>query len=147
MSQVSQRYARALFELAQAQGIVAEIAHDLSQLETLLNVEKPIAGFLKNKLTRQEDAVTALTLISTKLHFNKVTQNFLQVLILNRRLGKINQMIGAFYDLQEDAEGVKRGEIVTAGPLTAATKASFEKVLTQKMGRQIHLHENKIVIY
>ncbi len=134
---LTSRYAGALIELAEESGKSDKIASDLDSLSTMIKASSDLKLLISSPSISRKSQVAAINALSDKAGFDKLTTNFLGVLINNRRLGAVASIINTF----KEALARKRGEITiqveTAQDLTPAQLKSLQDALTKGMKREV----------
>ena len=67
------------------------------------------------------------------------TANFLRVLLRNQRLGELAEVNAKLAEVLDERTGIISAQVVSARPVSEATKASLEQKLTQLTGKKAHL--------
>ncbi len=139
MSQASRRYARALFDIAKEQNSLKELTTDLSFLNDLIDSEPTIANSFNNKYFGRQNSEKLINTVNEQAKLTKLTYQFLVLLIRNRRLYLLQDIIKVFQTLCDNLQNILRGEIVTARDLPQDIKSQFENLLHEKTGKKIYL--------
>jgi F-type H+-transporting ATPase subunit delta len=135
---VAGRYARALFIVTEKR---KETARALEDLKGALDVLKPgtrVAGFIASPQVRLGDKRDALR---SGLR-GKVPESvlaFLDLLLRKRRLGIFADIVEQFEALVEEAQGVRRAQVVSAVPLTPAETERLREALERYTHKKIKL--------
>ncbi len=112
-SKISVRYAKALFLLAKEEGLIDKIKNDIVFVKLIsetvdefsLLIESPVVGSKQKKI--------ALKAIFEK-SVNKITLDFLNLVVDNKRELFINDMCRNFLDLVRKNKGIKLANFITA---------------------------------
>ena len=106
-------YARALFEMAQAEGVVTRVEEELFRLRELLKKNPDLLQFLKDPNVKHEGKRQALTtLFQGRIH--PLVLNTLITLSDLDRGGRVLHVIEEFDSSADDARENVSGEITTA---------------------------------
>lgn len=132
---VGQRYARALFELAEDAGAIAAIEADLVSLKRAHAESADLRRLLSSPAFSAEDRGVGLGAIAARAKFHAVTCKFLGLLSANHRAGALLDVIKAFQALSADKRGVVAAEVVTAMPMSAAQSRGVAAALRQALGK------------
>jgi F-type H+-transporting ATPase subunit delta len=136
--EVAERYAEALYSLAQEEGILDRVGDDLAALQALWQTIPEFAQFLVHPLVpvelKQEFIQRAL-----KDHLHPYTLNFLKLLAHKKRLDYLPLIQRAFLKVAE-----KRGRLVSAlvrsaMPLSETDVAKVRKALESVLGKPVVL--------
>lgn len=121
-SGIAQRYALALFELADEAKALDQIADDLRAIKQALADSADLRALTRSPLLSREDQIKAITAVLRKAGAADLTVKFVGVVAGNRRLFALPGMIDAY--LAELAR--RRGEMTAK--VTAAHKLSDAQV-------------------
>ncbi|MDP1630663.1 MAG: F0F1 ATP synthase subunit delta [Caulobacter sp.] len=134
-TEVGQRYARALFELAEEAGATTAVEADLTALKAAHAESADLRRLLTSPAFTSEARGAGLAAIAAKAKFNAVTVKFLGLLAANRRADALVSVIDAFRRRSADKRGVVAAEVTTALPLTAAQSRGIAAALRQALGK------------
>jgi F-type H+-transporting ATPase subunit delta len=131
-------YARALFEMAQAEGVIAKVEENLFGLRELLKSSPDLLQFLKDPNIQHEGKRKALTeLFKGRVH--PLVLNFLITLSDHDRAGQIIHVIEEFGAVASSARQLVTGEVVSAIPLDDATLKRMAAELSRLTGKNVQL--------
>lgn len=133
------RYARAFFDLATEQKLLAKIEKDVETLHAVWAESGDFVKFAMNPLLSRNAKADAVAALAKKLKLQTLTGQFLAVMAKNRRLGLLVDVLKAFDVLLADAKGVLRAEVVSAVKLKKAQLDAVEKNIKDAMGRDVLL--------
>jgi len=134
----SGRYTRALFELADKEGSLAEVDTELHALAKILEAQPKVLRLMANPtLTDQEKYALALrTLAGGK---TKLLERFLRVLIDKKRFAILPDIQKLFHDRYEKKQGVQEVELRSAVPFSTEVREKFREMLAKKLRSEIRL--------
>ena len=135
LSNVGQRYAQALFDLANDLKQVAAVEADLASLKAALSDSKDLRTLLASPRFSAEDKAKGLVGIGAKAKFNMTTLKFLGLLASNGRANALADVIAGFAKLSAAARGAISAEVTTAVALTAAQSKGVAAALRQSLGK------------
>lgn len=134
----SGRYTRALFELAEKEGRLAEIDAGLHALGKVLAAQPKILLLMANPtLTESEKCALALKLLGDNPL--GLLERFFRVLVDNKRFALLPQVQKMFHEAFEKKKGVQEVEMVSAVPLSSAFLEKLKAVLTKKLYSTVRL--------
>lgn len=134
---VARRYARAVFELAQAEGQVAEWAERLEKVRELMS-DPGVAAVLTNPTIATE---RRMALVSAAPHvFDTETTNLAMLLIESDRVRDIASIEEEFQRLADDEAGRVRATVTTAVELSATDRDRVAQELSKRLGKDVHLN-------
>lgn len=143
VSGVSGRYARALFDLAQENKAVAEVAKSLSAFQGLIDESAELERLMFSPVFKAEDQVAAVEALSAKAGISGLALNFLKVMGKNRRLAAVPGAITAFHALVAKSKGETTAEVTSAEKLTTKQIADLKAALNAVTGSDVTL-ESKV---
>lgn len=136
---VAGRYATALFELADGQGSLDQIATDVAALQAALSAEPALIGAFKDPSVSRDALGKIAAALSTKMDLGKTTRNFLGLMAKNRRLGDLPKALDAFQALVAEKRGEATADVVSAAPLTDAQQSALAQALSGAAGKTVHM--------
>lgn len=94
------RYATALYTAAARQNALEAVERDLSQLQTLINKDKAVQGFLENPTVTGKAKVEGISALLNKAgKVNPLTKNLFEALNENSRLDQTVKVLNAYAEL------------------------------------------------
>lgn len=134
-SNVGERYAQALFDLASEQKALAAVEADLKSLKAAIADSRDLRVLLASPAFSSEDKAKSLAAIADKAKFNATTKKFLGLLAANGRASALPAAIAAFQAISAKARGAVSAEVTTALPLSAAQAKGVAAALRQALGK------------
>jgi F-type H+-transporting ATPase subunit delta len=134
-TEVGQRYARALFDLAKDERAIAPVEADLKSLKAALRESKDLRTLVGSPAFSAETKSTGLKAIADKAKFHATTKKFLGLLAANGRANALPSIITSFEALAARERGAVSAEVVTAIPLSAAQAKGVAAALRQALGK------------
>ena len=98
-TETSERYSRALFEVANEANELDKIESDIKNFQLLLKSSQEIINFLKNPTQSINTQNSAIVLLADKLEFSKNLKNFFLLLVEKRRIFFIQKISENFLKL------------------------------------------------
>jgi F-type H+-transporting ATPase subunit delta len=139
ISQVAQRYAGSLYELAADAKLVAATEKDLGRFGALIEGSTDLQRLISSPVFSGADQLTAVTAIITKAKITGLVGNFLKVVASNRRLFAVPAMITAFREIAADKRGEVTADVVSAHALTPAQEKELSATLKGVAGKDVSL--------
>ena len=96
-NEASERYARALFELASENSEIDKIENNLNDFLSIYNSSVEFKNFIKNPTKTIENQFNVINIISEKLGFAKNLKNFLCLLVKKRRIFFVYKIVNFFF--------------------------------------------------
>jgi F-type H+-transporting ATPase subunit delta len=135
ISTVAERYAGALFELAQANNQVEQVEHSLGRFLDALHNSPDLRRFVQSPIFSGTEQQQGLTAILKAADITGLVRDFFLVLARNRRLFAAEGIIKSFRTLSAKARGEVEAEVVSAVPLTPEQTEELIDTLRQKLGK------------
>jgi F-type H+-transporting ATPase subunit delta len=133
-SGVAERYAQALFSLAQEQNVTDAVADALQNFAGMIEESADLKRLVLSPVFSAEEQLKAVSALLGKYGFGGITANFIKLVAAKRRLFVLPDMIRAFADLNDRAKGVTRAAVTVAAPLSSDHSAALEEALRQVSG-------------
>ncbi|HWX50248.1 MAG TPA: F0F1 ATP synthase subunit delta [Roseomonas sp.] len=128
---LAQRYALALLELAKEKKAVDAIAGDLDRLQDLVAEDAGFRAFIRDPRLDAASQQRGAFAILDRTGIGGEVRNLVGVLIANRRLAALPDVIAAFGGLLAEQRGQQTAEVITAHPLTEVQRAQLTARLTE----------------
>ena len=138
-TEVGDRYAQALFDLADETGALEAVRADLKSLAAAWKDSADLRRLATSPVISDEDQGKGLTAIADKAKFNVTTRNFLGLLAQNGRAGDLTAVIAGFERLYAKKTGVVAAEVVSAQALDAGQMNKITTALRAALGRDPEL--------
>ena len=137
---INSGYARALFDMAQPEGVVSRVQEELFRLRELLKKNPDLLEFLKDPNIQHEGKRKTLSdLFQGRVH--PLVLNLLITLSDQDRAGRVLNVIEEFSRQAADATEKVSGEVTTAITLDAATLARLAAELSRITGKRVQLFQ------
>ena len=133
------RYATALFELARDQGELERTETALAGLAALLDESADLRRFVRSPVFSAQDQARVVAAIAAKAGMGTLAANFLQLVVKNRRLFALGDIIAGFRKLAAQSRGELTAEVTAAIPMSDALTQELKATLKAKTGKDITL--------
>ena len=130
-------YARAVFEMANEEGELAEWSELLVFMGAVASNEDVQALLASPKMAKQVGADAFVKLCGNKL--NEKAENLVNMLAENERLSLLPEMSVIYEALKDEAEGSIEALVIAAKKLTQAEEKSMATALKKRLGRDVKL--------
>jgi F-type H+-transporting ATPase subunit delta len=137
--EAGERYARALFELAEDAGVLAPVEKDVDALLAALSESVELARALTSPIYGAAGKGAALAAVADKLGAQALTAKFLGVIANNGRAGDLKAVLRAFKILAAKKRGSATADVVTADALTQAQLKELQTALKTALGRDVEI--------
>tara|TARA_R110002096_G_scaffold52547_9_gene137216 strand:+ start:164 stop:724 length:561 start_codon:yes stop_codon:yes gene_type:complete len=138
-SGLAERYAGALYELADEAKALDQVAEDLRALKTLLAESEDLRRLVRSPVIKSEDQENAIEAIAEKSGCHKLTGNFLRLVARNRRLFAIGEMIESYLSILATRRGEVQAKVTAAHALTDDQISRLETALREVAGAKVSL--------
>jgi F-type H+-transporting ATPase subunit delta len=136
-TQLATRYAKSIFEIAREGKHDEKVLDQLRALDHSFQKDSEVIEFLASPLVKLEDRERALQGAFKGANALPEVEQLLNILVRNGRIVIYSQVVEAFQKLIDDANGVVRGNVRSAGTLSPTERqqieATVEKVLNKKV--------------
>lgn len=137
--QIVRRYAAALFESAAEAKAVEPVA---AQAEVLARAFTPdVLGFFVNPGVAETAKAETLASLIEGAKVNPILANFLKLLLANKRMPLVAEILREFLRKSDESLGIARVELVTAHTVGADEARQFEQALAQSLKKKIVLSQ------
>jgi len=136
---LARRYAGALYDLAQDQKQLDNVAGDLRTLRNLGRESSEYHTLVSNPQIARSDLVKGVQLIAAAAKFTTLTANFLALVAQNRRLPQLMGMCDAFLAELAKRRGEFSADVRAAQPLTSAQEEQLAAQLQALAGGKVHM--------
>ena len=133
-TEVGDRYAQALFDLALETGRLDAVRVDVVSLKTAWTESADLRRLATSPVISTADQAKGLVAVATQARFEKNTVNFLGLLAQNGRARDLGAVIAGFERLYAKHAGIVAAEVVSAQPLDAKQLAAIKTALNATLG-------------
>jgi F-type H+-transporting ATPase subunit delta len=137
---LAQRYANALFELAQDGDAVELVSADLASLRRATEASSDLRRLVRSPVFSAEDQAKALKAILEKMGANALTSKFILLIAQKRRLSALPPIIQAYEHLIAKSRGETEAEVTAARSLSDVEITELKSVLKSRLGKEPRLH-------
>tara|TARA_B100000768_G_C11269627_1_gene372765 strand:- start:246 stop:803 length:558 start_codon:yes stop_codon:yes gene_type:complete len=106
-TETSDRYAKAVFELAQENNEIENLENEIKDLSNFYDTDSEFVNFIMNPTQSIENQLNVIKKISEIMKFSKILKNFLSLLVVKRRIFFLKKIMKSFLNLT----AIKRGEL------------------------------------
>ena len=117
-TETSERYSRALFEVASESNELDKIEKDIKNFQTIFNSTSEVKNFLQNPTQNIQNQIDAINLLAEKLTFSKNLKNFFLLLIEKRRIFFIKKITESFLKLCSKKRGEVKASLISSKELS-----------------------------
>src|SRR5258708_14919402 len=135
---VARVYARAILDLAAAQGQEDELLAELQELGRAIESDAELATFLASPLVSSEARAEVLEKVFRRRASDLLVDS-LEVINHHGRLGLLPAIAAAYRDEYRELRGLVDVRVTTAVPLSEAQRASLSRAVAEFTGKQPQL--------
>ena len=136
-TETSERYSRALFEVAKESGDLEKIEIDIKNFQALLLNSTEINNFIQNPTQTKDNQINVMKLLAEKFNFSKDLKNFFFLLIDKRRIFFVAKIIDSFLRLCSQKRGEVKASLISSKELSETEIENISKELSSSMGSVI----------
>jgi F-type H+-transporting ATPase subunit delta len=137
VSGLAERYATALFDLADERRILEETAANLRELKQMFRASAELSRLIRSPIVSREEQGKAIAALAGRAGFSPVVRDFLAVVARNRRLFAVPAMIEAYLQKLAERRGEITAEVAAAQQLSTTQLDQLRDHLRRKVGRQV----------
>ena len=136
-SETSERYSRALFEVANEANEIDQIENGIKNFQSLFNSSSEIKNFIQDPTQSISAQSNFIQLLSKKLDFSKNLKNFFLLLIDKRRIFFVKTISESFLKLCSKKRGEVKASLISSKVLSQNELNEINRDLSQSMGSKI----------
>jgi F-type H+-transporting ATPase subunit delta len=138
-SGLADRYATALFELADEGKSLSNVADELQRIGNMISESSDLRRLIRSPVISRDEQVSAMDALLKKAEISDLTRRFVGLAARNRRLFALPDMIAAYQDMLAGRRGETTAEVFSAKALTKAQLAGISESLTKAVGTKVAL--------
>lgn len=139
MSGLAGRYAAALLDLADEKKQLDAVADDLRGLKGLLQESGGLRRLIRSPVFSRRDQTKAVTAVLEKAGASALTRRFILVVIDNRRLFALPDMIDAYLEELARRRGEVTAQVTSAVALGDEQQKALTEALRGKLGGKVNV--------
>lgn len=136
---VAERYATALFQLADETGEFDVVEADIARFETLRRESADLRRLMKSLVFSNEDQLRAISAVIEAAEIGETVGNFIKLVAVNNRLAALPHMFRGFRQMLADKRGEVTAGITSATPLTDRQLGDLKVALAELSGKSVHV--------
>jgi F-type H+-transporting ATPase subunit delta len=137
---LAERYAAALFDLADERRSLDEVASDLRALRAMLAASGDFVRLIRSPVLSREQQSKAIAAIAESAGLSPLVRNFLGVVAANRRSFAIPAMVEAFLVQLAARRGEVTAHVTVAQALSEAQREALNEQLRRSTGSKISIN-------
>ena len=131
------RYATALFELAETDKQLNQVAEDMAKIQAMLDESEDLNRLIRSPVVSRDEQSKGMTAVLESAGIGELTKNFVGVVADNRRLFALPGMLKGFQALLADHRGETTAEVVSAKALSDAQMKALGESLKKATGSNV----------
>ena len=139
-SEISQRYALALYDLSKENNQTEEFVANINEFMKVFNSNESLRFFIKNPTYSVEDQKSVFNKILARMNMNKMVKNFFSLLIIKKRIFFVDQIAEKFLNLISIKKGELSLNIVSANKLEEKEISDLEKEISSSLKNKLKLN-------
>ena len=139
MATMAGRYAAALFELAKDQRQLDQVERDLATLLRMLDESADLRRVVQSPVISTDDQAKGFNAILARAGVAGLVGNFVNLIVRNRRLFALRDMIKAFQALLARERGEVSADVTSAHPLTPEQMQALADTLRTSTGKIVRI--------
>jgi len=139
LSGIAERYATALYELADESKALDAVAEDVRGLRALIDGSDDLRRFLRSPLIDRQAQTRGMQAVLEAAKTGDLVRRFVGVVGGNRRLFALRAMIEAFLNQLAKRRGEITVQVSSARPLSAEQSAALNEALRRAVGQKINV--------
>ena len=138
---LADRYAAALYSLADDQGVLDQTVDQMEALGRLIDESQPLRRLLESPLIDVQQAAAAVRAVLEAQGFSDIVIRLTGVIAVNRRLRNLRTIVSAFGTLVASKRGVVTAQVITAHRLTNVQREALRARLIEAGYGQVNIEE------
>ncbi len=139
---VADRYATALYSLADEERTLDETVREVGRLAQLIAESADFRRLLASPLIDIREGMAAVRAVLEQEGFSSILVRFASVIAGNRRLRLLPTILARFAALVAEKRGVVTADVATAHPLSDVQRESLRARLIEAGYGHVNIHEN-----
>ena len=139
ISNISKRYARAFFEIANEKKQIEPYYNELNQFASVISQNKSLKDFLANPVFEQASKKGVVDNIISKLKLSGMTVSFLRLLVDKKRIDILEDIVICYRHLMDETLKKVRVNVKTAFALSDELKSFISSNLEKTLGKKVDM--------
>ena len=135
----ARRYAKALFDLARQEDLLAPIRERLEQTDRMIRAQSELLDLCRNPLYTLDEKKRTLSLLGDQIGSPPLLRRFVDLLIQKNRLRQLPEIAKIFGALVDEAQGLEHVRVRVAKGLSKEEEAGLRRQLSAIMRRDVAL--------
>lgn len=140
---LGRRYGRALLALADESNLRDKVAKELTSLQDAWEVSGELREVFANPSVDAELRKKVIEALAKRLMLSPIVVNTMKLLADRARIEHLPEVIAAYLEIANAAEGRVVAQVTTAKPMPDAYFAKLEKVLEEATGSKVTIERSE----
>ena len=136
-TETSERYSRALFEVANETNELKKLESDVINFKSLIFSNSEFSNFIKNPTHSINVQINVVNLLADKLSFSKNLKNFFLLLVEKRRIFFVKKIVDSFLKLCSQKRGEVKATLISSKKLSENELNEISADLSKSMGSNL----------
>jgi F-type H+-transporting ATPase subunit delta len=137
---IAERYATAVFELAQEAGDLKGLEADVDALSAALTESADLRALIGSPVYSREDQTNAVAALARAMGLSATVAGTLGLMAGRRRLFVLPQLVQSLRARIAEAKGEVTADVIAAAALTAAQSRALADTLSKSFGKAVKLN-------
>ena len=137
---IAERYATAVFDLAQEGNALKAIEADVDALSAALAASPEFGALISSPIYSRDDQTAAITAIAEKMQLSATMANTLSLMAHKRRLFVLPQMLTGLRALIADLRGEVTADVTSAKALSKEQTDKLAQTLKARVGKDVKIN-------
>ena len=137
-TETSQRYAKAIFELAQESSELNNVEKNAEELLELYDSNKNFQYFIKNPTMSHNNQLVIIKKLSELMNFTNYFKDFLSLLVVKRRIFFLKKILLSFLNFSAKKKGKLKASLISSKKLSNEELKNLSSELSNVIGSEIN---------
>ena len=137
VSGLAGRYATALFDLADQEKVLDQVAGDLRTIGGMIDESADLKRLIRSPVLSRDAQGAAMKALLERADLSVITRNFVGLVARNRRLFALPGMISGYLQLLADRRGEIRAVVTAAQEMSPAQVTAINDQLKRAVGSKV----------
>jgi F-type H+-transporting ATPase subunit delta len=137
ISGLAERYAAALFDLADERHELDAVAGDMRELRAMLQASTDLMRLVRSPVLSRAEQGKAMAALVADAKLSQLAADFIAIVARNRRLFAVPAMIEAYLNKLAERRGEVTAEVIAAQELTKAQEDALGEQLRRVVGSRV----------
>lgn len=141
ISTLAERYAAALYALAEEAKSLESVTDELNALRRLIGESAPLRRLINSRAVALADASAAMSKILESQGFSDLVRRFVLTIVANRRIGDLPELISGFIAYMAERRGIVTADVTSAHALSETQRIQLTARLAEAGYGRVQINE------